>query len=72
MIWQEKEISSLTDDELIDANTKLAEMHANYIEKTSNPKFLKRVGNNVPTVNPSFTAIRDEVIAELKKRDIVS
>ena len=72
MIWNEKEVSSLSDDELINANSKLSEMHSNYIEKTSNHKFLKRVGNNIPTMNPSFEKLREEVLGELKKRAIMS
>lgn len=70
MKWQDKEIANLTDDELISANSKLIEMMSFYDSKTSDPRFLKRVGNNMPTVNPSFVALREEIAAELKKREI--
>lgn len=70
MKWQDKNINELTDAELIDAYSKLSDIHRDYTEKTSSEKFLKRVKNNVPAINPVFLQIREEVSAELKKREI--
>jgi len=70
-MWQGKEVSSLTDEELVGANVKLSEMFEFYAIKVNDPKFIKRVGNNVPAINPTFEKLREEVTAELAKRELI-
>lgn len=70
--WQSKEISELTDEELINANAKLSDMFEFYATKVNNPKFIKRVGNNIPNINTTFEKLREEVTSELSKRKIIS
>lgn len=71
MIWQNKEVASLTDDELVSANAKLSEMFEFYATKVNDPKFLKRVGNNIPAINPTFEKLREEINSELAKRELI-
>ncbi len=71
MIWQGKEVSSLSDEELVSANAKLSDMFEFYATKVNDPKFIKRVGNNIPGINPSFEKLREEVTAELAKRELI-
>ena len=70
-MWQGKEVSSLTDEELVGANAKLSEMFEFYATKVNDPKFIKRVGNNIPAINPTFEKLREEVTAELAKRELI-
>ena len=70
--WIEKDIVDLSNEELIDAYSKLLTMLQNYENAKLDPRFTKKFQNQVlPIPNPIFTELRDAVAYELNKREII-
>lgn len=71
MKWKGTEINKLTNQELIDASFELNKIQSNYDNKISNPKFLKKFENQpIPTPNPAFIQLQEEVKTEIEKRSL--
>lgn len=71
MKWVNREITSLSDGELISANQTLDQMLVNYNKKMDSPKAAKKFqGQPDPIVNPKFSEINAAIKQELENRKI--
>lgn len=69
--WANKNITSLSDGELISASQTLDQMLVNYNKKMDSPKAVKKFkGQNPPEINPKFSQIDKAIKDELIRRKI--
>jgi hypothetical protein len=68
MKYKGKDIGELTTQELIDAAFDLGDKTKEFDKTRQHKRFVKKVGDNAPPINPAFLAMKAEVYAELKKR----
>lgn len=68
MKWNNKEISELTDTELIEASKSIIQMHENFIAKRDSQEYAEKLKQKPkPDINPTFLLLTDEINTELKK-----
>ena len=66
-----KEISDLSDTELIEASQRIVSMHGEFSKKRNTWDYLaKRKTRDVPPANPNFVTLKNEIETELNKRKI--
>lgn len=71
MKWNNKDISDLTDTELIEASKSIIQMHENFTTKRNSPEYAEKLKQkSKPEINPSFLLLTDEINTELKKRNV--
>ncbi len=69
MRWCNKEVSTLSDEELAGADQILDGMLENYHKKLAHPRAEKLFkGQPPPSTNLSFVTLQDEIKAEIAKR----
>lgn len=69
MKYLNKEISSLSNEDLTKAKATLDNMLQNVKEVQATEKFKKKFQNTIPAINPNFLQIRTEIENEISKRN---
>lgn len=64
-----KDIKEMTDEELVAASFALEQTLGVALKKREHPKFKEKMKNQVQTINPAFSELRNEIKAELDKRN---
>ena len=72
MKWKNKEISEMTDAELLEASWGIVGIHNAFNAARNSPAYIeKRKNKDTPEVNPAFTDLTNTINDELKKRNVV-
>jgi hypothetical protein len=64
------DLSILADDYLLATDKKNDEIYFSVLAKRNNPKFIERTGGNIPPINEMFLVQRDEIKAEINRRNL--
>ena len=64
------DFSVLSDDYLLATDKKNDEIYSSVLAKRNSPKFIERTGGNVPPINEMFLIQRDEIKAEINRRNL--
>lgn len=71
MKWKGRELTDLSIDDLKSAYTNLDIMWTNYQAKRVDPRFIEKMkSQSLPTANPLFIDLRNQVEEEMKRRNV--